>query len=311
MATSKEKEYSYRTRLMRIVRALIERPYGYTKRDLAEIYNTHLDSISGDFTAIRNAGFTLKHDKRYRYAFALEKPYKTLKDLLHFSEEDQVLLHDAIDQIAPNDERGRNLKKKLASLYDYKRLGHSYLRKPYLAKVDILTKAKDQKRQVILQDYRSSNSNLISNRQVEPFHIEPADDTFQSFDIGKKEIRHFRISRIRKVQLLDTPWQHEGHHNIMRADPFRIVDNRHVMVHITLSVAGYNELISRYPRTKAYIEESQEDEIYDFQCKVNHRFLGLSNFILGNYRQVVEIIHPESLTRHLDNEINAIKSHFF
>ncbi len=296
----KEAAYSTRTRLVYLIRALIERPKGYTRYELADRYGVSPDTIKGDIEAIRNGGFVVEHDEKYRYFFQIDKPYKQLKDLLHFSEEDQAALYQAIDNLGIGSARAKQLKVKLGSLYDFRRLGHAYLRKPYLNKVDLLQQAKAEKRQVFLIDYRSSNSNAIQTRLVEAFHINPAEDTVQAFDVDKNTLRHFRISRFVRVQPTDMPWTHEGHHTIMHVDPFRIVDNNQVNVHLRLGVGAYNELVERYPLTKSHIEETEDPNIFDFQCHVNHRFFGLSNFILGFYHQYIEVLAPESLKAHLN-----------
>lgn len=187
----KEKEYGTKMRILRIMRALLERPYGYTKRQLADLYNVSKDTIRHDFDAFQNAGFILTFDENYRYGFVADQPFKELKSLLHFSEEDQLLLEEAIDQISPHTNRGAKLKQKLGSLYDFHLLGHSYLRKPYLKKVDMLMQAQKEKQQVKLIDYRSSNSNVISNRRVEPFHVSPPDDMLHAYDLDRQDLRHF------------------------------------------------------------------------------------------------------------------------
>lgn len=307
MPMPREAEHGTRTRLVFVLRAILEYPYGYSKQQLANKYGVSTDTISGDFKAIENAGFVLEKDERHRYAFKVDKPLRQLKDLLHFSEEDQFALHQAIDNLPISSERARQLKAKLGSLYDFRRLGHAYLRKPHLTKVDLLMQAKTEKRQAFLIDYRSSNSNAISTRLVEPFHISPADDTLQAFDVDKHTLRHFRITRFTRVQLTELPWQHEGHHNIVQIDPFRIVDNNQVTVHLRLGVGAYNELVERYPLTRSHIEETDDPNIFDFQCAVNHRFFGLSNFILGFHHQVIEVLEPESLKEHLRGEVGRMR----
>lgn len=288
-------EYTSKGRLLRIMRALLERPHSYTLRELSERYGVSRDSIKRDITELNNAGFVLDRDDRYRYAFVEDQPLRQLKNLLHFSEEDQALLDQVIDQLDVTSSQGERLRAKLASLYDYRKLGHSYLRKPYLNKVDALLHAKAEKRQVVLEGYRSSNSNAVSDRLVEPFHPSPPDDTVHTYDVDKQALRHFRISRFTRVRILDTPWAHENHHNIRPTDPFRIVDGNQVMVHLRISVGAYNELTERYPLTRNYIEDAAEPGFYDFQGMVNHRFLGLTNFILGNYHQRIEVLSPDSL----------------
>lgn len=300
-------EYSARTRVMRILRAIMEQPYRYTKNELADLYAVHRDTITGDFEAIKNAGFVLKSDTKGRYTFVENKPFKQLKDLLHFSEEDQALLHQAIDSLPGGSERQNRLKTKLAALYDFNRLGHSYLRKPYLTKVDRLLEAQKEKKQVQLVGYRSSNSNTVSDRLVEPFHLNPSEDTLQAFDAEKKLLRHFRISRIRHVNLLDTPWQYEGYHNIMRTDPFRIVNNQQESIHLRLKVSAYNELIERYPLTKSYVEETEDPNVFDFQCNVNADYYGLSNFILSFPADQIEVLGPDSLRAHLRGLVERLR----
>jgi len=304
---SKETEYGTKVRLLRIMQAVMESPARYTKKRLAEMFGVSEDTIKHDFNAFKNAGFVIEPDNNYRYRFLEEKPFKQLKDLLHFSVEDQVLLSQAIDQIATHSKRGERLKKKLSSLYDYKRLGHAYLRKPYLSKVDTLLEAKEEKKVALLKDYRSSNSNRIRDRHVEPFHISPSEDLLQAFDLDEKAIRHFRISRFTRVKKTDQDWQFEGHHNIMRTDPFRIVSNDQIPVHLRIGIGAYNELVERYPISRSYILESETEELYDFQSNVNRKFIGLTNFILGNYHLSIEVVSPDELVDHLNMELKRIK----
>lgn len=301
-----EKEYGTKLRLLRIMLAVLERPYGYTKKQLASRYNVSEDTIKNDFRDFANVGLVWQQDDKHRYAFAEEKPLRQLKDLLHFSEEDQLLLMQAIDQIAPNSKRSENLKRKLASLYDYHRLGYAYLRRPYLSKIDALEEARKEKKRVVLQDYHSTNSNVVNDRLVEPFHVNPSEDIVQAYDVDKKGLRYFRISRFARVRPLDEPWQFEARHIVMPADPFRIVDANPVMVHIRLNVGAYNDLIERFPLCKSYAQPSAEPDVYDLQCNVNSRFIGITNFILGNYNGV-EVLEPESLIEHLHAEAGRIR----
>ncbi len=302
-----ENEYGYKIRLLRVMRDIIERPYGYTKQYFAERYGAHEDTIKNDFDTFGELGLELDWDHKRRYAFKVNKPLKKISGLLFFSEEERVLLYDAIHNLRTTPERQAHLIQKLHSLYDYSRLGFAYLRKPHLTKVDLLEQAKAEKRQVILEGYRSSNNNLVSDRLIEPFHIVPADDMLHGFDADKRVIRHFRLTRFIRVKLTDRPWQNEGSHNIMKTDPFRIVTNNQITVHLRLSVGAYNELIERYPLTRPHIEETADPNFFDFQADVNHNFYGLTNFILGFYQLNIEVLHPPTLLEHLRAEVGKMK----
>ncbi len=289
---AKDNEYGTKVRLLRVMRVLIEQPYRYTKKELAAKYNAHPDTIKNDFDLFSELGLELDWDSKRRYGFKVNQPLKKMQELLYFSEEERALLYEAIHNLRTTPERQQQLIRKLHALYDYSRLGFSFLRKPHLNKVELLEQAKAEKRQALLEDYRSSNSNTVADRIVEPYHISPAEDTLQSFDVEKRIPRHFRISRIARVRLLDQTWQFEGHHNIQRTDVFRIVNNNQINVHLRLSVGAYNELVERYPLTRSYIQETADPNYFDFQCNVNAEFYGLSNFILGFYHLHIEVLAP-------------------
>lgn len=303
---SQDNEQGIKIRLLKVMRALIERPYGFTKKQLAVKYGVHPDTIGNDLQLFGELGLELDRDEKHRYAFVVNRQLKKISELLYFSEEERALLHEAIYNLRTTPEKQTQLLQKLHSLYDYSRLGHAFLRKPHLNKVDLLEQAKAEKRQVVLEDYRSSNSNTVADRTVEPFHISPSEDTLQTFDVEKRIPRHFRISRITRVRLLDTPWQFEGSHNIQRTDPFRIVNNNQVNVHLRLSVGAYNELIERYPLTRSYIEPASDPNYFDFQCNVNKNYFGLANFILGFYHLDIQVIAPDGLRAHLREEVGKM-----
>ncbi len=303
------KEDGHKVRILKLQRILLEQPFRYTKRQLAERFNVLPDAIKEYFENFETAGYEVKYDEKYRYGFAADKTYEELKDLLHFSEKEQNFLLEVINRLGHHDPSMEKLKRKIVSIYDFTRLGNASLRKPYLSKIDLLEQAKREKRQIILLEYHSSNSNEIKDRRVEPFDPNPADDILQAYDVDKKALRHFRISRITRIQLTNDPWAYENHHYVMATDPFYIVSDKdkQVSVHLRLRVGAYNELISRFPLSQAHIQKAQEEGIYDFQCKVNDRFYGLTNFILGFHHQIVEILHPESLLEHLQEQIQKIK----
>lgn len=302
-----DNEYGKKLRVLRVLVMLVDRPFGYTLKQLAERTGVAADTVKRDIRAIREAGFEVTCDKKYRYGFGVDRRYNDLKDLLEFSEKDQILLLKALDTISDDTKHTEKLKRKLSSMHDFTRIGRAMLRKPYLTKVDLLKRAKKEKRQIVLLDYYSSNSNEISDRRVEGFDPNIHDDILQAFDVDKKKLRHFRISRITRLKLTDDLWEYENKHEVFATDPFRIVQKNQVMVHLRFNVSAYNELIERFPLTQSYITpDAIEKGVYDFQCQVNYEFKGLTNFILGFHHQVIEVVEPESLISHLRNEMKRM-----
>lgn len=295
-----------KVRILSILVDILNSRFGVTRKELVDKYNVNYSTIVRDFQTIEMEGFFLEADNKNRYKFAKTKEYRQLKDLLHFSEEDQIILYESIDKININTSRAQTLKKKLSSIYDFRQLGMSNLSHAYLQKIDEIQKAINDKKVIILEDYKSSNSNKIANRSVEPFHINTSEDMIYAYDLDKGELRNFKISRINRIKTTGESWQNENRHVIQYTDPFRITDQKLVMIHLRISIGGKNYLEEVYPLTKAYISETQDPRIYDFQCKVNHEFVGLDNFILGYHREIVEIVSPKSLEEHVQKESKNI-----
>jgi predicted DNA-binding transcriptional regulator YafY len=293
-------------RVLEILRILIENPGHYTRKKLAELYGISVDTISRDFESIKNAGFDLNTDQNHRYYLTAEKTTEQIKDLLLITDHEKSIINKALEDNSTEAEH-RRIINKLETLTNLPRIGNIIFTKPYLAKTSFLFKAKKDKQKVVLFNYKSTNSNTHSDRTIEPFHISPEEDILHAFDLDRNEIRHFRISRIERVQQLDEDWENEGKHNIIATDIFKIADKNQVPIHVRIKIGGYNELIERYPLSKSALSPApdKEDE-YDLVCKVNHRFYGLQNFLLGYAHYVVEIVENEGLRKHMAEKIKQI-----
>lgn len=226
-----------------------------------------------------------------------------LERLQPLTKDDRLYLAELLDQHG-DAEKTKRVMAKLDSLYDFQQLGLEALRRPAIERYERLEQAKSDKRQVVLQQYRS-NSNDIRDRRVEPFKIDPDLDTLQAFDVDIEQIRHFRLSRIKRVLSTERPWQFEPLHVRKETDDFRITDNEMVSVQIRLDVQAYNILTEAYPSTRSKILDSAEPNSFDFEAKVNHRFYGLINFIMGHASHV-EVLGPESLKQRIREEAEMI-----
>ncbi|MFY7988451.1 MAG: helix-turn-helix transcriptional regulator [Flavobacterium sp.] len=305
---NKFNDNSPKYRLLAILKLLIESPYQYTKKTLATMYNVDPKTIKNDFEELRDADFNVDYDHQYRYAIVPNKPLQHLEDMLFFTEAEKEILIDALANNAKaSEKRTKRMQEKLHTIYDVSKLGSSLFSRTFLSKANLLEQAKQEKKVVKLINYRSTNSSEVTDRWVEPFQVSIKEDILHAFEIEKRAIRHFRISRIERVELQDMAWQYETQHYVTATDPFRIVNDNKVRVHIRLKVGGYNELIERFPMTQAYLQPSAEElGVYDFECNVNEKFFGLTNFILGYHEHIVEIIEPESLIEHIRRHIGKI-----
>lgn len=301
--------------LLRLMMILLEQPFVYTRKELAQKLGVNVQTITKHRSALTNAGFEVVFDKKnFRYGFKEDKAYDQLKNLLHFTESEQDFLHQAIHHFDKYGERSKTanrIQKKLASLYDYHKLGLEVLRRPHLQKINILEQAKNEKHRIYLVNYFSSNSNSIKDRLVEPLQISPMDDMLYAYDVEKDKVSHFRLSRISKIKVTNTPFSYNKPFHIGATDPFYIVDDNQVRVHLRFGVAAYNELVARFPLTKNHIQpDAVEDNMFDLECKVNARFLGITNFIFNVFHDTVEVLDPPELVEHLEKNLKKMLESF-
>lgn len=295
-----------RERIIRILVKLLAHPYRFTRRDLAEEFNNgDLEAINGDIRELRHADIGLHQEEKppYRLAIIPDHRLKELKRLMPLTDEERNRISAALSrELSTKD--ALYLNNKLASLYDFQKLGLRALRRPALEKIDRLETAKNQERQVVLEKYRS-NSNTIKDRRIEPFFIDPELDTLQAYEPEKEKSSHFKLSRIERVILTDDPWTGKDKHQYKYTDVFRIADNEQETVQLHLNVWGFNALVEAYPKARAEISAGTLPNTFEFQSRVNSQFLGLINFIMGNADHV-EVIYPERLKVRICEEAQKI-----
>lgn len=296
------------TNAVRVLLKLLAAPYTYTAKQLGEQIGKSKDAVLAYIGNIEAAGIQVLSDDLHRRAILPQTGFKELRYLSPLSDEDKILIRSALQQFTGTAE-SMQLYNKLETLYDFQQLGIEALRRPALEKISALEDAKKKKQRVILRNYRSRTSNTERDRQVEAFGIEPEIGMVRAYDIEKQRTSHFMLSRIDRVQLLDTPWQYEKLYLHKQADAFNIVDDRTIMVQLTLSVSAYNDLVESHPQARQYVRRGAEANTYDFQARINHKFIGLTHFILANWRHVT--VHgPKELKSRLQSETEEMAKFF-
>lgn len=89
---------------------------------------------------------------------------------------------------------------------------------------DKISKAIREHKQAILYNYASANSGTMSDRHVEPYKFVCNGKSVLCYDMDKKEIRQFKLSRISDVRVLNEDWKHEKEHLETNIDIFDWTD---------------------------------------------------------------------------------------
>jgi proteasome accessory factor C len=289
------------TKMQRLLKMLLllsgNRHYSVT--ELAERFETAERTVYRYLETFEAAGFLLsKRDSGY--ALQTDGPnYRSLQKLLHFSEEEAYILFQTLSLLEGSSPIKERLVKKLNVLYDFHVLTQ-YKNSNQLKIVHTLGKAMDDKKQVEIKDYRSSHSETITNRNVEPFAFLPDYAAIWCFDTVSFTCKQFRVSRMREVIELSSNWQHESEHKVPFCDAFRMAAPKAIAkVEAVLSLKAYNLLIEEYPLAEVSIQKHQDNR-YRLTIPVAD-FCGIGRFVLGLPGEI-EIVAPESFKMFLEEK---------
>lgn len=276
----------------------------YTRAELAERSEISERTIYRYLDTIESAGFILER-KDDTYRLKTDTPtVRTLQQLLHFSEEEAYLLYTTISQLQGASHLKDRLARKLNTLYDFRALARAKEDNIH-EQVHTLSEAIRMQQQACLHNYRSSNSENISDRKVEPFGFLSDYTAVWCYDTASHSCKQFRISRIQEVRLSGSSWQFAGKHRIPFTDAFRMSAGKaFTEVEALLSLKAYNLLKEEFPLAEQYIQ--QEGQAYRLRVPIAD-FHGVGRFVLGLPGQV-QIIKPEHFKVFLRDEIKKLRS---
>ena len=280
-------------RLLRILMMLIENTT-YTIPQLAKRLETSERTIYRYIDTFRDAGFLINREGDYFRIDKASKQLKDISDLIHFSEEEAYILKSAIESIDETNLIKQNLKKKLASVYNYKMLAEITTHPKNKNNVEKLAEAIKNHRQIVLNNYHSANSNSVQDRLVEPFKFTTNLVQVWCFEPASQTNKLFNIARIGDITLTDQPWHYEAEHNAGYMDIFRIASNKKLPIKLSLSLRAANLLMEEYPLAELYMSETEENRwlLATEVCS----YEGVGRFVLGLYDDINLIDSPKFQT---------------
>ena len=134
-------------RLLRLMKMLTTNTT-YTVDDLAERLSMSRRTIYRYIDTFREAGFVIKKSGDHIRLDKESPHFKDISQLVHFTEEEAVILKRAIESIDDTNLLKQNLKRKLYSVYDNKILADTIVRGSNSATVHTLIEAIEEQQQV-------------------------------------------------------------------------------------------------------------------------------------------------------------------
>ncbi|MBR3558856.1 MAG: WYL domain-containing transcriptional regulator [Bacteroidales bacterium] len=276
-----------------------------TKGEICEHFGFCERTFFRYLDTFREAGFAVKRDERnvYRIETAANKMSRHLSELLHFSEEEELVLRAAIDSIEADTKSKALLKKKLYAVYDYKVITDMGVSKRTQRTIHELTTAIEGRRRAMLAGYRSAHSNTTSDRLVEPYAFTSGHDQVWCYEPASKMVKTFKVARIGRVEILEAGWQFEDRHETAFVDIFRNHGTHRFPLRLRLTTRAASLLAEEYPLSEPFLSETAGGFLLETEiCRLE----GAARFILGLYDDIT-ILGGEELREFVRYRVKMMK----
>lgn len=273
---------------------------GRTVAQLASQLNATERTIYRYFKLLEQIGFIIEQDFNRRY-FIHRDEGENPED--RFTLEEVNVLRQLIQSGASGHPLQGDLLRKLAFHSEAQNLPEQFLKLRVARLFHSLNEAIENKRQVILKQYHSANSQEVTDRTVEPFQFGEGFQSVLALDIKDKQCKYFKLERIGSVNTLEKPFRFEKLHKRVHTDSFGISGRKETWIKLRLSLRAYVLLREEYPLTLPYIEkeETDEEKTYIFNGPVLS-FKGVGRFALGLVDEVT-ILSPSEFKTYLKDKL--------
>ena len=277
-------------RMLRLMKILTANTL-YTVDEIAERLSMSRRTIYRYIDTFREAGFVIKKSGNHIRLDKESPHFKDISQLVHFTEEEAVILKRAIENIDDTNLLKQNLKRKLYSVYDNKILADTIVRGSNSNNVHALIEAIEEHRQVELVGYRSAHGGAVRDRHVEPFAFTTNYVQVWCYDIESGSCKLFKLSRIESVRVLDTEWQHAAEHEKAQIDIFRMNGKEPKSVKLELGILAHNLILEEFPLSENYLTQIGKDR-WLLQTEVRN-YAGVARFVIGLMDDIKIVDTPE------------------
>ncbi|MFW5820878.1 MAG: helix-turn-helix transcriptional regulator [Bacteroidota bacterium] len=274
--------------------------FGYSMNEIREKFSISERTAYRYLHIIKEVGFLVERTNGYYRVNKNEGEGKSLGDLLHFSEEEAWILSKAIHSIDDTVGIKNALVKKLYSLYDFGRVAQPIIKKEYSENIHNIINAIKEKKQILLRDYKSANSNMVRDRLVEPISFTTNFISVWCYEPESRENKLFKTARIGKAEILQREWQNAAEHQPGEVDVFRMSSFDTLPVKLRLSLRAANLLCEEYPLAEKYLLP-ENDNRFIFETGVCS-YEGVGRFVMGLLDEL-EILETEAFKKYIKEKL--------
>jgi proteasome accessory factor C len=293
-------------RILRLI-LLLSNSYPKTKEECIDFLEIKSSAFYNYCNLLKDIGFDFRQKEGKYWIDYSEKDHQVIGNLLHFTEEEAWLLSLSIDSLEEKPGCAAKLKQKLVSFLNHDNAIDAYVHKEKSAITQALLKAQRTKKQILLINYASGNSQTVKNRMVEPFEFKDDFNLVWAFDNELQKNRQFKICRIQDVSETSFTWEHERLHRSLPVDIFRNTGELDKQVEFRLNLRAKNLLIEEYPLAEKYLTAITRNQ-YIFKVHVA-KYEGPGRFVLG-IAEDIQLVGDAGFLEFIKQKINKCKQSF-
>ncbi len=268
----------------------------YTVDQLAERLSMSRRTVYRYIDTFREAGFVIKKTGDCIRLDKASPHFRDISQLVHFTEEEAVILKSAIESIDDTNQLKQNLKRKLYSVYDNKTLADTVVRGKNAPNIRRLIEAIEERRQAVLHGYRSAHGAQVRDRRVEPFAFTTNYVNVWCYDPEDGRSKLFKTARIGSVSLGEA-WEHAAEHREGFIDAFRMHGDAPQRIRLELGLLACNLLCEEYPLAERDLTPSGRGRwMLDTQVA---GYAGVGRFVAGLLDDI-RIVDAPGLQSYLD-----------
>ena len=301
-----KKETSKVERILKLI-LFLDSNFPRSKNECLEFFEITESTFYEYIKLLRYSGFEVKQKDGMYLIDPDESENDLLSRLFHFTEEEAYLLTKALKQLDVSVPVAARLYRKLIKLFDTDKVLSAVIRKQQSEIISKISDAMGRRKQVLLINYASGNSQTIRNRMIEPFEFKHGFELLWAYDIPEQQCRQFKTSRIEDVEISPLDWKHEEQHRCLPVDVFRNTGELCCAVQMEMSLRAYNLLIEEYPLAEKECRALPGGH-YLFESAIA-KYEGAARFALGLAEEVTVTGSPGFL-RFLEEKSKIITKKF-
>lgn len=273
---------------------------GYTIAELCERINISRRNLYYLFDFLREAGFVL-FKKGDLYHIDRRSPFfAQLLKTIQFSDNEMRTIYNLLLMAGTGSEVVNQLRHKLDNAYNFSVNVNSPQHRHILNNVKLISTAILNKRMVRIVGYSSPHSQTVSDRIVEPFFLMNNNQDVRCYELKTKMNKTFRINRMERVEVVDTPWLYEDQHRQIFTDLFMFSGEERMRIKLRLGQLSRNLFLEEYPQGFNYLSPI-DDNHWLLDIEVSD-YRGIGRFVLGLLSDI-QIIENDKFTTFIRSQL--------